>query len=114
MPVYNRLPVLSASIESILRQSFTDFELLILDDGSTDGSAEGQRQWARKDPRIHLLATNRKSGLSRSSNLLASKAQAPLVARMDADDIAHPDRLRRQCYLIEGNSAMSLVWTLNN
>ena len=114
MPVYNGLPFLSASIESILHQSFEDFELIILDDGSTDGSAEVLRQWARKDPRIHLLATNRKSGLSRSSNLLASKAQAPLVARMDADDIAHPDRLRRQWELIEGNSAVVLVGTLSD
>jgi len=114
MPVYNGLPFLSASIESILRQSFTDFELIILDDGSTDGSAEVLRQWARKDPRIHLLATNRKCGLSYSSNLLVSKAQAPLVARMDADDISHPDRLRRQWELIEGNSAIVLVGTLSD
>jgi glycosyltransferase involved in cell wall biosynthesis len=114
MPVHNGLPFLSASIESILRQSFTDFELIILDDGSTDGSAEVLRHWARKDPRIHLLATNRKSGLSHSSNLLASRAQAPLVARMDADDIAHPDRLRRQWELIEGNSEIVLVGTLSD
>jgi glycosyltransferase involved in cell wall biosynthesis len=114
MPVYNGLPFLSASIESILRQSFTDFEFIILDDGSTDGSAEVLRQWAQKDPRIHLLATNRKSGLSGSSNLLASKAQAPLLARMDADDIAHPDRLRRQWEVIEGNSAIVLVGTLSD
>jgi len=114
MPVYNGLPFLSASIESILRQSFTDFELIILDDGSTDGSAEVLRQWAQKDPRIHLVATNRKSGLSHSSNLLAAKAQAPLVARMDADDIAHPDRLRRQWELIQGDSAIVLVGTLSD
>lgn len=114
MPVYNGLPFLSASIESILRQSFTDFEFMILDDGSTDGSAEVLRQWARKDPRIQLLATKRKSGLSGSSNLLASRAQAPLVARMDADDISHPDRLRRQWELIEGNSDIVLVGALGD
>ena len=114
MPVHNGLPFLSESIESIVRQSFTDFELIILDDGSTDGSAEVLRHWARKDPRIHLLATNRKSGLSRSSNLLVSSAQSQLVARMDADDIAHPDRLRRQWELIEGNSAIVLVGTLSD
>ncbi|MDX6529188.1 MAG: hypothetical protein QOH41_1478 [Blastocatellia bacterium] len=114
MPVYNGLPFLSASIESILRQSFTDFEFIILDDGSTDGSAEVLRDWARKDPRIHLLATKRKSGLSGSSNLLAARAQAPLVARMDADDIAHPDRLRRQWKLIQGDAAIVLVGTLSD
>jgi glycosyltransferase involved in cell wall biosynthesis len=114
MPVHNGLPFLSESVESILRQSFTDFELIILDDGSTDGSAKVLRDWARKDPRIHLLATNRRSGLSHSSNLLVSKAQAPLVARMDADDIAHPNRLWRQWELIEGNSAIVLVGTLSD
>jgi glycosyltransferase involved in cell wall biosynthesis len=114
MPVYNGLPFLSESIESVLRQSFTNFELIILDDGSTDGSAEVLRQWARKDSRIRLLATDRRSGLSCSSNLLVSKAQAPLVARMDADDISHPDRLRRQWELIESNSAIVLVGTLSD
>src|SRR5438270_9221234 len=114
MPVHNGLPFLSASIESILCQSFADFELIILDDGSTDGSAEVLYQWARKDARIQLLATGQKSGLSQSSNLLASRARAPLVARMDADDIAHPDRLRRQWELIEGNSAVVLVGTLSD
>jgi glycosyltransferase involved in cell wall biosynthesis len=114
MPVHNGLPYLSASIESILCQSFTDFELIILNDGSTDGSAEVLRHWALKDPRIQLLATDRKSGLSGSSNLLASKARAPLVARMDADDISHPDRLRRQWEVLEGNSAIVLVGTLSD
>ena len=114
MPVHNGSRFLSASIESIVSQSFTDFELIILDDGSTDGSAEILRFWARKDPRIQLLATNGKSGLSRSSNLLVSHAHSPLVARMDADDIAHPDRLQRQWELIEGNSGIVLVGTLSN
>ncbi|MDX6575507.1 MAG: hypothetical protein QOE96_1460 [Blastocatellia bacterium] len=114
MPVYNGLPYLSASIESIVQQSFTDFELIILDDGSTDGSAEVLGHWARKDPRIHLIASKRKSGLSGSSNLLAAKARAPLVARMDADDIAHPDRLRRQWELIQGDPAIVLVGTLSD
>lgn len=114
MPVHNGLPFLSASIESILRQSFADFELIILDDGSTDGSAEVMSEWARKDARIQLLANSQKSGLSRSSNLLVSSAQSSLVARMDADDIAHPDRLRRQWELIEDNSEIVLTGTLSN
>src|SRR5688572_31181643 len=96
MPVHNALPFLGESIRSILEQTLNDFEFVIFDDASTDGSVEVLREWATRDKRIHLHEGKRRLGLSGSSNAVVSKARARIVARMDADDIAHPDRLRRQ------------------
>ena len=96
MPVYNALPYLDTAVESILGQTFADFEFVILDDASTDGSTQRLREWAARDPRIRLLEEKHNLGPALSSQRVASAASAPLVARMDADDISHPDRLREQ------------------
>jgi glycosyltransferase involved in cell wall biosynthesis len=112
MPVHNAAPFLSWSIESILEQTFSDFEFIILDDGSTDGSVELLREWEQRDGRIQLQQNDRRLGLSGSSNAVAAKARAPIVARMDADDVAHPDRLRRQWEVLQGNSDVVAVGAL--
>ena len=112
MPVHNALPFLDESIRSILEQTFSDFEFVILDDASTDGSTELLRAWARRDVRIQLHESSKRLGLSGSSNAVVSKAQASIVARMDADDIAHPDRLRRQLKVIESRPDIAVVGTL--
>ena len=96
MPVYNALPYLDAAVESILGQSLASFEFVILDDASTDGSTERLREWAARDARIRLLEERHNLGPALSSQRVASAASAPLVARMDADDVSHPDRLREQ------------------
>ena len=114
MPVYNALPFLDESIRSILNQTLSDFEFVILDDASTDGSVELLREWARRDQRIQLHESNRRLGLSGSSNAVVAKACAPIVARMDADDIAHPDRLRRQWNIIESHKDIAVVGSLCN
>ena len=114
MPVYNALPFLNESIRSILEQTFGDYEFVILDDASTDGSVELLREWARRDPRIHLHESKRRLGLSGSSNAVVAKTGARIVARMDADDIAHPDRLRRQWNIFEEHPDIALVGTLCN
>src|SRR5213083_1372349 len=88
MPVHNALPFLSWSIESILEQTFSDFEFIILDDGSTDGSLELLQEWAQRDARIQVHQNDKRLGLSGSSNAVVGKARAPIVARMDADDVA--------------------------
>ena len=112
MPVYNAAPFLDESINSIVNQTFTDFEFVILDDGSTDSSGSILRQWEKKDDRIRLLRSDRKLGLSGSSNLVAANANAPILARMDADDVSHPDRLRRQWEILESRGDVVAVGTL--
>ncbi|MGH6745787.1 glycosyltransferase [Novosphingobium sp.] len=95
MSVYNGERFLPLAIESVLGQSFADFELLILDDGSTDGSAAIIRRYAEADSRVRpVIRENR--GLIASLNQLLDMAEAPLVARMDADDICRPERFARQ------------------
>jgi len=114
MPVHNALPFLDESINSILEQTLSDFEFVILDDASTDGSVELLREWSLRDKRIHLYESKKRLGPSGSSNAVVAKARAPIVARMDADDIAHPDRLRRQWNIIEGRPDVALIGTLCN
>lgn len=114
MPVHNARTFLDESINSILAQSLSDFEFVILDDASTDGSLERLREWAKRDKRIRLHESKKRLGLSGSSNAVVSLASAPIVARMDADDIAHPDRLRRQWNIIAGSPNVAAVGTLCN
>ncbi len=95
MSVYNGERFLGAAIESVLGQSFADFEFLILDDGSSDATAEILKCYERTDPRIRpIIRENR--GLVASLNEMIGKARAPIIARMDADDICRPHRFERQ------------------
>ena len=112
MPVHNALPFLDESISSIVKQTFTDFEFVILDDASTDGSEKVLREWEKRDSRIRAFQSDRKLGLPGSSNLVVSKANAPVLARMDADDISHLDRLRRQWEIIKSRPDVVAVGTL--
>jgi glycosyltransferase involved in cell wall biosynthesis len=112
MPVHNAISFLHESIPSILNQTFTDFEFIILDDASTDGSLKALREWEKKDSRIHVFRSDRNLGLAASSNAVVAKSRAPLVARMDADDISHRDRLRRQLEVFESRSDVAAVGTL--
>jgi glycosyltransferase involved in cell wall biosynthesis len=113
MPVHNALPYLDECLRSILGQTFPDFEFVILDDASTDGSVEVLRRWARADARIRLFESREKLGLSGSSNFIVRRARAPLVARMDADDVARPERLARQVEVFRGRPEVVLVGALS-
>jgi glycosyltransferase involved in cell wall biosynthesis len=114
MPVYNALPYLDESINSILNQTFTDFEFVILDDASTDGSTEILRRWAQEDRRIRLYVGESNLGPTGSSNFVVKAARAPLVARMDADDISFPDRLRKQWEAMQSHHEVALLGTLSD
>lgn len=112
MPVYNALPHLDGAVRSILDQTHHDFEFVIYDDGSTDGSTERLREWARQDSRIRLFEGERNLGPVGSSALVVEHSTAPLVARMDADDLCSPHRLARELEVIRTNPRAGLVGTL--
>jgi glycosyltransferase involved in cell wall biosynthesis len=95
LSVYNGERFLGQAIDSILDQSFTDYEFLILDDGSRDGSRAIIQAYAARDPRIRPILRENK-GLIASLNQLLAEARAPLIARMDADDISLPERFAHQ------------------
>jgi glycosyltransferase involved in cell wall biosynthesis len=101
LPVYNAERYLAEAIESILAQTFTDFELLIGDDCSSDRSLDIMNQYAAQDQRIHALANPTNLGVSATRNRLQSKAQGEFIAVMDADDIALPDRLSQQVTFLD-------------
>jgi hypothetical protein len=103
------LPYLDEAVRSILAQSHSDFEFVILDDGSDDGSLERLRFWAAADSRIRLIESERSLGPVGSSNLVVERARAPVIARMDADDVSTPDRLERQLELLESHPDAVLV-----
>lgn len=96
MPVYNGERYLAEAVSSILAQSFQDFELLIMNDGSTDRTAVVLNEFL-VDPRVRLITNPKNLGLIASLNIGLGACRAPLIARMDADDIAMPDRLQKQC-----------------
>jgi len=112
MPVHNARSFVDESIRSILNQTFQDFHFIILDDASTDGSSEIIERWVTRDSRIEFHQTETCRGLTGSSNLIVSKATTPLIARMDADDISHPDRLKRQVELLQRQPEIGAVGTL--
>ncbi|HET7231799.1 MAG TPA: glycosyltransferase family A protein [Longimicrobium sp.] len=112
MPVRNALPYLDASIRSILGQTHRELELVIRDDASSDGSLEALRRWSALDSRIRLHEGREVLGPAGNSNWVVRAARGALVARMDADDISHPDRLRRQLAVLGQHPDVVLVGTL--
>lgn len=108
MSVYNNAPYLGEAIRSIRGQSFTDFEFLIVDDGSTDGSGAILDDAAAQDPRIRVIHQNNR-GLIASLNRLAEEARAPWIARMDGDDISRPDRFALQLAFLETHPGYTVL-----
>ena len=95
MTVWNTERFVAEAVESILNQTYRDFEFLILDDGSTDRTPEILRAYAAKDDRIRLW-TEPHRGLVRSRNDILDKSRGSFIAVMDADDVALPLRFERQ------------------
>ena len=94
MPVFNGEHFLPPAIESILNQTFSDFEFLVIDDGSTDASRKIAESY--NDPRIRIEANEKNLGLIATLNRGLKLARGEYIARMDADDLSFPDRLRNK------------------
>ncbi|ADV47239.1 glycosyltransferase [Nitratifractor salsuginis] len=110
MPVYNGEKYLKQAIESILNQTFSDFEFIIVDDGSTDGSAKIVTSY--NDPRIRYVRNKKNMGIVYSLNLGTDLARGKYIARMDADDISLPERLERQIHVLKEDNTKVLFSTI--
>lgn len=109
MTVHNGLPYLSQAIESVLDQTFGDFEFLVIDDASTDNSVACIRSY--EDSRIRLVCNERNLGQACSLNKGLELSRGAYVARLDQDDVCLPDRLRRQVSFLEQRPDVAVVGT---
>jgi len=111
MPVYNSEKYLQESIESILGQSYSNFELLLINDASTDSSLAIMQDYAARDKRITILNNEFAKGVSGGLNTGLKHAKAHLIARIDADDICLPNRFAIQLEYLEAHPEIFLLGT---
>ena len=109
MPVYNAQTTVENALQSICAQTFADLEILVWNDGSTDRTQELLEAAASRDKRIKLLGTAQKKGIVHALRGLTDAAIAPLLARMDADDEMHPERIARQVNELAAHPQCGLV-----
>ena len=108
MPVYNCEAYLAEAVRSVLGQTFGDFELIIVDDGSTDGSPELLRGFANRDARVRLVSRPN-TGITRALNEMIALSRGRYLARMDADDISVPHRFARQVEYLDAHPECVVV-----
>lgn len=109
MPVYNAAAYVADAIGSILKQTFTSFELIIVDDGSEDGSQRIAEQFAAADKRLRLIVQERNNGNYPSRNDGMAVARGEFIAVMDSDDISLPDRLKLQVQFLQEHPDYTMV-----
>lgn len=110
MPVYNTAEYLEECIESILNQSFTDFEFIISDDWSTDWSKEIIKEYAKKDKRIVFLDNKKNRWICANLNDCVSIAKWEYIAIMESDDISYKDRFKIQINEFQKDNSIDLIW----
>jgi len=108
MGVWNGAPQVGEAVQSVLSQTAADLELIVIDDGSSDATPAILRSF--RDPRLRIIRRAR-GGLTSALNAGLALARAPLVARLDADDIALPQRLERQLEYLKGHPDVGLLGT---
>ena len=111
MAAYNEEKDIGRAIDSIVAQTFTDWELIVIDDGSTDGTVDVVRAFAEKDSRIMLVRNDTNLELSASLNKGIGLARADLIARADADDVNLPERLAKQYQYFQANQETDVLGT---
>jgi glycosyltransferase involved in cell wall biosynthesis len=111
MPVHNGMPYLPAALESVLAQTFRYFELIVINDASTDTTAEALADYAAKDERVRLLRNRENLGVAGTLNVGLSAARGELIAIMHADDLSLRHRLERQVQFLDGHPDYVLVGT---
>ena len=111
LPFYNAEKYLALAIESVLQQTYTNWELLLLDDGSTDNSLSIAQSYAQKDSRIKVISDGKNKNLATRLNELPSLAQGLYLARMDADDIMLPARIERQLAVLKAHPEIDVLGT---
>lgn len=109
IPVYNAVRTLPLTLRSVFCQSMTDWELVLVDDGSTDGSVELMRALA--DDRVRVFADGENKSVAPRHNQITQMARAPFIARLDADDVMHPERLERQLEFMRAHPEVDVVGT---
>lgn len=107
MSVRNCESTLGAALQSVVQQTYTHWELWLLDDGSTDGTLNVARQFS--DPRIRLIVDGRRRGLAARLNQAVDLAQGQYFARMDGDDICYPERLERQVAMLQSRPDIDML-----
>lgn len=103
LPMYNADAYVGQAIESILNQTLTNLELIIINDASTDDSLQIATKFAEEDARVHVVDLEQNSGIAQALNTGLSLARGEYVARMDADDISAPERLEKQLNFMDNN-----------
>lgn len=110
LPYHNAAPTLDAAINSIAAQTHTDWELLLINNASTDESSAIAEKWAAKDDRIQVIEES-KVGIAQALNTGLAHAQGRYIARMDADDISHPERFAKQVAYLETHPEIGVLGT---
>jgi glycosyltransferase EpsE len=109
MGVYNCASTLVESLDSIARQTYTDWEMILCDDGSTDDTLQVAREWARRDHRTKVLANERNLGLARTLDRCIAEARGELLARQDGDDISEPGRFAKLVAAMDAHPELAVV-----
>ncbi len=109
IPVYNRERFVDEAIRSVMEQDFDDFELLLVEGGSTDRTPEVLEMWKKRDRRVVVVTTPTREGISAALNLGLAHARGKYVARLDSDDLMMPRRLAEQAAVLDAHSEVVLV-----
>lgn len=114
MPAYNAEKTIRESIQSIIAQTFIDWELIVIDDGSSDDTADILSELADSDSRIHFLQNEKNSGASYTRNRAVALAKGEWIAFLDSDDLWKPEKLEKQLALCDKYPDMVICYTASS